>query len=80
MAQWALPVMGTLHREDCSRVGGRLVRDLNRLGRDLSRTVMVSADAQGDMVSAIRISMTVCVRVSERAREVGGNSYLLPSE
>eukprot|EP01056_Protomagalhaensia_sp_Gyna25_P001497 Protomagalhaensia_sp_Gyna_25__1496@NODE_1766_length_1551_cov_8_048280_g1447_i0_p2_GENE_NODE_1766_length_1551_cov_8_048280_g1447_i0NODE_1766_length_1551_cov_8_048280_g1447_i0_p2_ORF_typecomplete_len145_score18_56NIF/PF03031_18/3_8e15_NODE_1766_length_1551_cov_8_048280_g1447_i06021036 len=45
VTQWGLPVMGVLHREHCTNVGGdQCLKDISRLGRDLSRVVMIEAD------------------------------------
>eukprot|EP01057_Protomagalhaensia_wolfi_P000138 Protomagalhaensia_wolfi_Nauph_80__137@NODE_1078_length_1756_cov_8_590565_g820_i0_p2_GENE_NODE_1078_length_1756_cov_8_590565_g820_i0NODE_1078_length_1756_cov_8_590565_g820_i0_p2_ORF_typecomplete_len155_score17_28NIF/PF03031_18/5_8e14_NODE_1078_length_1756_cov_8_590565_g820_i05981062 len=37
--------MGVLHREHCTKLGAdRYLKDISRLGRDLSRVVMIEAD------------------------------------
>lgn len=38
VSQWGLPTMGILHLDDCNDFG---VKDLSRLGRDLSKVVAV---------------------------------------
>eukprot|EP01053_Blabericola_migrator_P006629 Blabericola_migrator_1__6628@NODE_3344_length_1841_cov_46_182074_g2088_i0_p1_GENE_NODE_3344_length_1841_cov_46_182074_g2088_i0NODE_3344_length_1841_cov_46_182074_g2088_i0_p1_ORF_typecomplete_len308_score55_18NIF/PF03031_18/3_1e25CbiA/PF01656_23/1_1e03CbiA/PF01656_23/1_2e03CbiA/PF01656_23/0_12_NODE_3344_length_1841_cov_46_182074_g2088_i07321655 len=47
VTQWGLPVMGVLHKEHCTKLGKDiLVKDLDKLGRDLSRVVIVDTDPQ----------------------------------
>lgn len=43
-ARWGLPVGGVLHRGHCYRRRGKFIKDLNRLGRDLSRVIIIDHD------------------------------------
>eukprot|EP01054_Gregarina_sp_Poly1_P003562 Gregarina_sp_Poly_1__3561@NODE_2040_length_2795_cov_46_990469_g1316_i0_p1_GENE_NODE_2040_length_2795_cov_46_990469_g1316_i0NODE_2040_length_2795_cov_46_990469_g1316_i0_p1_ORF_typecomplete_len349_score22_90NIF/PF03031_18/5_3e26_NODE_2040_length_2795_cov_46_990469_g1316_i09552001 len=45
VTQWGLPVMGVLHKEHCTRLNKTTyIKDLSKLGRDLSRVVIVDSD------------------------------------
>eukprot|EP00914_Ancora_sagittata_P026170 GHVO01051584.1.p1 GENE.GHVO01051584.1~~GHVO01051584.1.p1 ORF type:complete len:312 (+),score=66.94 GHVO01051584.1:31-966(+) len=44
--RWGLPVVGALHRSNCTEVDGVMVKDLKRLGRDMDKIVMVDCDKE----------------------------------
>eukprot|EP00922_Rhytidocystis_sp_ex-Travisia-forbesii_P059522 GHVS01088266.1.p1 GENE.GHVS01088266.1~~GHVS01088266.1.p1 ORF type:complete len:251 (+),score=41.60 GHVS01088266.1:374-1126(+) len=46
MSKWGVPVIGCIHRDQCKKRGGHFIKDLSRLGRRMSRTIMVDHDSQ----------------------------------
>jgi len=43
-SRWGIPIVGALHRDQCHKRAGGWVKDLNRLGRRLERTVIIDHD------------------------------------
>ncbi|KAK2198075.1 bifunctional FCP1 homology domain/Mitochondrial import inner membrane translocase subunit Tim50/HAD-like superfamily/HAD superfamily [Babesia duncani] len=42
--RWGLPVIGCIHRDQCKPYKGGFIKDLNRLGRNLNRVILLDHD------------------------------------
>ncbi|GAW79153.1 mitochondrial import inner membrane translocase subunit TIM50 [Plasmodium gonderi] len=50
ISKWGIPAIGCLHRDQCSKKKRHYVKDLNRLGRNLDRVVIIDHDAHAFML------------------------------
>ncbi|CAD2096554.1 mitochondrial import inner membrane translocase subunit TIM50, putative [Plasmodium vinckei] len=50
ISKWGIPAIGCLHRDQCSRKKKYYIKDLNRLGRNLDRVVIIDHDIHAFML------------------------------
>ncbi|SCM04009.1 mitochondrial import inner membrane translocase subunit TIM50, putative [Plasmodium chabaudi adami] len=50
VSKWGIPAIGCLHRDQCSKKKKYYIKDLNRLGRNLDRVVIIDHDIHAFML------------------------------
>ncbi|ETB60607.1 hypothetical protein YYC_02242 [Plasmodium yoelii 17X] len=50
ISKWGIPAIGCLHRDQCSKKKKYYIKDLNRLGRNLDRVVIIDHDIHAFML------------------------------